>query len=332
MKKEESVMKLFYLCAMSAFLLLGAIMSGCSSAAPAGQPEPGTEGTALASATEDIIPEVSSWEVVLECKVTHPAYIVGFLNEDFGITVGAHGEIHYSADGSKTWPESENNSLCRYCLDIVDENIAWCGGNGNDVRLSGDGGRTWTAASDVNLTTAHSNIDFIDDTTGWIASVAKLAGTGDGGKTWTDISLPEGADGVAAICLRTNGNGYVLSRDGMLYATADGGATWSSKDLGFKDYDIIDLQKQPKLIKINPTVADMSFPDENNGVIVFTCSISSHGRQTWCLTTGDGGITWESELIPETGFTTSKVFVSDDGQYITLSDGGNKTAVLKKKA
>lgn len=334
-------MKRIYSCAMAAFFLLAAMLSGCSSSAPAGQQDQNTQGaplitetaeqSSLASEAEETGSGESVWTPVLECKIKHQTYMVGFINENFGITVGAHGEIHYSGDGGQTWPGGENNSLCRYCLDIVDENTAWCGGNGNNVRVTGDGGKTWTAVSDINLDTSHSNITFVDATTGWIASFSKLAGTSDGGKTWTDIPLPEGAEGIAAICLRTPEEGYLLSRNGMLYKTADGGSTWSSRDLEFKNYGIIDLKKQPKLNSNNPTNADLSFADENNGTIVFI-GLTKQGYKTWCLITDDGGVTWKSESIPKPGFTPSKVYISDDGQYLTLSDGSNNAAVLKKKA
>lgn len=339
------------ICAMMALFLLAAVLTaGCSSVTPAGQsdqnlqeslqttetaapPSQPSEAVDTPSAAPTVSPAESSWTPALTCKITHPTYLAGFLNEDFGITVGQEGETHYTGDGGQTWPESENSSMCRYCLDIVDGNIAWSGGNGGNVRLSKDGGKTWAAVSDINLVSTHANIDFIDDTTGWVATSSKLAGTADGGKTWSEISLPEDADGIAAICLRTQDIGYLLSRDGTLYLTADGGATWSGQDLGLKGYDIMDLQKQPKLLKSNPTQADISFVDEMNGTVVFIgLSASGKGYQAWCLSTSDGGAAWKSELIACADIVPVKVFLSGDGQYLTLSDGSNNTVVLKRKA
>jgi photosystem II stability/assembly factor-like uncharacterized protein len=333
---------------MTAVLLLAAILTGCSSTVPAVQTVQETQEAMQTPETAEPAPQPSvaentpsvdpppaesSWTPVLECAITHPAYLAGFYNEDYGITVGRTGEIHYTGDGGQTWPESENSSQCRFCLDIVDENIAWCGGNGGNVRLSSDGGKTWTAVSDINMITGHANIDFVDDSAGWVATPSRLAGTADGGDTWTEISLPEDAEGIAAICLRTPENGYLLSRNGMLYITGDGGATWRGQDLGLKDYDIIDMQEQPKLSKSTPTQADISFVDEMNGTIVFIgMSASGKGYLTWCLTTNDGGATWESELIPLADIKPAKVFLTGDGKYLTLCDGSNNTVVLKRKA
>jgi photosystem II stability/assembly factor-like uncharacterized protein len=101
----------------------------------------------------------------------------------------------------------------------------------------------------------------------------------------------------------------------------------------FKNYDITDINKQPRLNRSIPTSADISFTDETSGTIVFIGkSASGAGYHTWCLTTEDGGATWKSARISLTDFSPSKVFLSGDGKYLTLSDINNDTVVLKKKA
>lgn len=274
---------------------------------------------------------LQSWKTIIDTQISFNTNIEGFLNEQYGISVGVSGEIHYSADGGKTWPKAENTSMCRFSLDIVDENLSWCGGNGNGVRVSRDGGKTWTAVTDANLGGGHSNIDFVDDTTGWITTLSKCAFTKDGGTTWTELTLPEDLKGIAATCLRTPLDGYILTHDGLLFTTADGGATWSKKDLEIKNYEVYDLKNNPGLNRINLALADISFTDKDNGIIVFTGMEPGKGYKTWCLTTSNGGADWTSELIPAIeGFSPVKVFLSGDGQYLTLGSLSKRMIVMKR--
>lgn len=327
---------------LAVFLLSVAVTAGCSAATPAGQTaDIGTQTSETidsvskspAETSPDQTPAAagSGWDVVLTMAISQPANMVGFLNEKQGITVGYAGEIHYTDDGGQTWPQAENNSLCRFCLDIVDSNIVWSGGNGNNVRMSNDGGKTWNAVTDIDLGGAHTNISFVDNTTGWIASLNKLAATADGGKTWKELVVPDGASGIAAICLRTPKDGYLLAHNGLFFITADGGATWSKQDLGFANYKIADQKKQPSLYKTNNALADISFTDEKSGTIVFIGLIPGEGNHAWCLTTADGGETWKSEMIPQTGFSPNKLFLSKDGKYLTLCSNTNQTVVLKRE-
>ena len=325
-------MKIFVSCVTIVFLLLTVVLAaGCSNEAVVPDTAEESDEPALPTPLEqESMPVESDWSVVFNSEISHPVNIVGFLNAEFGITVGYGGEVHQTKDAGQTWPEGENSSMCLFCLDIVDENTAWAGGNSNNVRVTNDGGGTWNQVSDINLLQGHSNIAFIDDTVGWIASLLKFASTNDGGQTWTEMALPEGASSIAAISLRTAEDGYLLSHDGLLYITADGGATWSERDLGLASYGIINMQKQPGLNKINLALADISFTDENNGTVVFIGLLPGEGNRTWCLTTNDGGVSWKTQLLPEIDMTPAKVFLSGDGMYLTLSDLSNQTVVLKR--
>lgn len=314
----------FYCSILAITLIFVVLMVGCSSDMSADQ---------TAESIKNKPPLESSWSVVLETNISHKTNIEGFLNEEYGLTVGYGGEIHYTNDGGQTWPDAENSSMCRFCLDIVNENLAWCGGNGSNVRVSSDGGKTWSAVSDVSLGGGHSNIDFIDETTGWITSLTKCAVTNDAGVTWTDLTLPEDVKGIAAVCLRTVDDGYMLSHDGLFFTTSDGGATWSKQDLGIKNYEIEDTKNNPGINKSNIALADISFSDKDNGIIVFTGVKTGAGYKTWSLTTDDGGATWTSELItPVEGFSPTKVFISGDGNYLTLGTNNKQVIVMKRKA
>ncbi len=344
-------MKRSILCTILMVTLVSLVtLAGCSSdklsddkatapASSSSEVQPAPEAAEVAAEVADEgssdesaqLPE-SNWTVVLDSQISHPTNIAGYLNENFGITVGFAGEIHYSNDGGQTWPRSENSSMCRFCLDIVDENLAWCGGNGNSVRVTNDGGKTWKAVTDANLDGGHANIDFVDATNGWIASQKKCAVTTDGGTTWTMLTLPEDVKSIAAICLRTTNDAYLMTHNGLFFKTGDGGATWNKYDLKIEDYEVYDSKSNPGLAKNNVAVADISFSDENNGLIVFTGMTPGKGNNAWCLTTTDGGTTWVPEkFAPAEGFSPTKVFISGDCKYITMGSYGNQHITMKHK-
>lgn len=284
------------------------------------------------SKSKDTSASAAKWGIVIDSSISHPSNIEGFLNENCGLTVGFGGEIHYSNDQGQTWPKAENSSMCRYCLDIIDENLAWSGGNGYNVRVTKDGGKTWSAVSDVNLGTIHHSIDFLDDKTGWIASTKKCAKTNDGGITWTVLDLPEEITSIAAMALRTPEDGYILTNNGLLYTTNDGGLSWTSKDLNLSDYGVIDEKGKPGLYKKSVSLADICFTDENNGIIIFSGVVPGEGVKAFCLTSNNGGETWTSEeLDPKEGFIVNRVYITGDGQYLTLGSNEGQLLVLKRE-
>ena len=290
------------------------------------------EATESGDAQMDVASTESNWKVIMESQMFQDSNFEGFLNENFGISVGYAGAVSYTEDCAKTWTEGENSSMCRFCLDIVDENLAWCGGNGNNVRVTKDGGKTWSAVSDAVLSSTHSNIDFLDDTTGWISSGKVCMTTCDGGTTWTELDLPEEIGNIGALAIRTDSNGYILSNSGLLFVTSDGGATWEQKDTGMADLGIKNEKGEPGLYKYKTTTADMNFYDEKNGTIVFSGLVPGEGTKLWSMVTQDGGDSWTTEEIPvKEGFNINKVYLSGDGKYLTIGSITKEVMLLTQK-
>jgi photosystem II stability/assembly factor-like uncharacterized protein len=299
-------------------LLFPACLAGCAATSAVGT-TPAAGEAAPTPSPEPQIPaatdaEEADWRVVLRTERVgaESPMVAGFVDERHGIVAGANGETHYSLDGGASWPDAENTSACRFGLDIVDEQLAWTVGNNGQVRVSKDGGRTWLPVADI---LGRANLAaFIDDTTGWVAGVDKLNATGDGGLTWTELAPPEGAGKIAAIDLRPGGRGYLVGAKGVLYATADGGGTWTGVPLGLEK-DVIAGDSLP--------LAAVRFADPDHGVVVVSPERS--GGTLIALRTADGGASWTGESIPA---KLGALFLTHDGALLTVLDGDGRVTLL----
>jgi photosystem II stability/assembly factor-like uncharacterized protein len=304
------------------FVLLAVVsLAGCASAAvPTETALPPTDvPTTLPTIapTETVLPPVvsteppvaSSWKVVQQVAYSHPVNLAGFFNDSFGITVGFAGETHYTSDGGQTWPKAQNKSMCRFGLDIVDENVAWACGNGSGVGLTTDGGKTWQGVEDFGgLEPNHCRfMSALDAKISWAAAPKKLGATNDGGATWNTLVLPEGIQGIAAIALRTATDGYVLDTTGALFVTTDGGKTWSTYSLGLASGENLSVSSAPS--------AAMRFTDSNNGLVVFALK-TDNVTGVFSARTTDGGQTWQREQLP-IDYTLPTLYLAHDGVTLT---------------
>lgn len=274
--------------------------------------------TACASKTAD-------WKIVRECDIpmSDQSNFVGFLDDSFGISVGFGGGIKTTEDGGKTWLKGHNQSMCRLSLDIIDRNLSWTGGNGSHVRVTRDGGNNWEAVKDCRLGSTHMSIDFLDDTTGWVASVKRIAATGDGGATWTELSPPKGMDDIAAVAIRSTKDGYILTKAGNLFVTTDGGASWNATSINLAKYKI----SNDKLM-----AADMNFYDDKKGEIVFSGN-KKDGASVWILSTEDGGATWNTERFAYPGDSTAtEIYLASSGNFVTVTSMKKHVIVFERNA
>ncbi len=318
---------------LSCVLAIGILFSGCGSKDTSSSSTSNVSSNSTTNAVSTLPNSTAAdktenplWKMVTEAVVKHDNYLIGFLNEKLGITVGVAGEIHYTEDGGKTWPKSVNNSACRWGLDILNENLAWSCGDASNIRVSKDMGKNWNAVADCKGPCKF--ISFVDDKTGWVANSDWLQATTDSGATWKDITLPKELNTIAAINLISANEGYALNGDGMLYSTKDGGKTWSTpNDVGIKNLKI-DNNVIPVTISAS---AAIRFTDSNNGVIVFNARTGTDGN-VWALKTSDGGKTWSTQALNmDKVYSQSSVYLSHDGKYLTLRSESGKFGLFLLK-
>lgn len=308
-----------------AFLSLGVLVSCAQASAPSSTTPADSQSPAIdATDAPDLEPteptqaeQSSSWQTLQEMKVKHKTTVAGFLNDQFGLTAGYAGEIHYTTDGGKTWPRAENKSACRFGLDIVDEKVAWTVGNSGNVRVSTDGGQTWQAVT--NLSRLSHFVSFIDAHTGWVATRNILWATDDGGQTWAEVSQPEGIADLVEVSLATTNDGYLIDKSGSLYITRDRGQTWTTESLGLTDLPLADVAHG----------AAIRFFDMEHGILVAGLAGDGQSKVVMMQTT-DGGKTWETEELP---VKIGTFFLSHDGKTLTVTRlGGGEVIVLGNPA
>ena len=296
-------------------IFLAGLLAACGQSLPVPTATPIPQPTATASTTAQAGP----WRQVAVHDVHQSVMAAGFLTEDYGITAGtAPGIMFTTTDGGKHWYQGTNQSDCRYGIDIVDAQVAWTSVGMMNVRHSTDGGANFLPVSDYGLGTTQPfhTISFLDDTTGWIASLYMFGSTHDGGTTWTNVPQPAGLDAIASIDLIAPGTGFLLDFTGVLYFTGDNGANWTT--VGKLDLGGLVIPKAAY------QMAAVRFSDRQHGLIVV--SEDYQKGKVKAYHTLDGGLTWTWELVP---VTSGPVFLSRLEPLLTVLDGPNIMTVMK---
>jgi photosystem II stability/assembly factor-like uncharacterized protein len=215
------------------------------------------------------------------------------------------------------------------------------------LAVTADGGTTWTRAKAPCRETAPGAIavEFGSAESGWAACVGdtstgsqakELLGTSDAGATWSVLSAVSQDDTTAAIgsiplsgqlggiSMRTGGHGWLWTDRG-LYATADGGRTWTIAGWASSDFSTV--------------VESAAFVGDDAGYAIIRDSSLGFGLTV--VRTADGGKTWvdlqswplivhqapSTSLKPEVtrsaGFATASTgwALTDRGLHLT-NDGG----------
>jgi photosystem II stability/assembly factor-like uncharacterized protein len=259
--------------------------------------------------------------MILQAKVSQPTWMAAFLNENFGLTGGFNGpgKAHYTLDGGTTWHKSESSGGCIHGIEIVDSKRVWvCGameGTGfttpGGVRLSTDGGQTFGPKLNLATYAEECPMSFIDDRTGWVyqPETAGLNATSDGGLTWVKVPLPAAAKQIKAVAIRAAGQGFVLDKTGMVYATVNQGATWNQLPLPMKKYPGMRM-----FLAESATAAIRSLDKDN--ILVVMSLIGKKRPRIVAFRTHDGGVTWRDE---NAGSEMGSIFLSPDGRFITCN-------------
>jgi hypothetical protein len=124
-------------------------------------------------------------------------------------------------------------------LSFVSSTLGWALGSNGNLYGTEDGGIHWTLqlATAATAATSSGAIDFVDASSGWLASGRELYETSDGARSWSLVQLP--AIGPSkSLPARLGSPRFFSSDNGILpatlsngksvvYITSDAGRSWS---------------------------------------------------------------------------------------------------------
>ncbi len=251
-----------------------------------------------------------TWEVIFQLDVQRPTIAAAFLDDKFGITVDGLGAIYTTTDGGATWSKPTNAPGSRVDLDIVDENLVWHIGVGGFVSVSTNGGRNWQKVSLLPYTGHNEFISFLDAQTGWAAS-------------WEAKRVWATADGGQTWSELTlpGGMGDLVAI--MLRTPSDGYLLDNASVLfatldGGQSWSSQTLGLDMAALTIPPlsSSAILRFMDAGHGLVVLSLT-GGDQSQVLALRTADGGRTWEQGAVPVKAGT---FYLNQGGTILTVVD------------
>jgi photosystem II stability/assembly factor-like uncharacterized protein len=169
-----------------------------------------------------------------------------------------------------------------------------------------DAGQTWKRVLGVDprdVTAYYAAIWFTDAKHGLLAlGNGALESTADGGRSWTRQDYPTAYPRPVDLQFSSATEGWMML-GGTVWHSTDAGASWSQP-----------LAPAP----MRTSVVAMSWPDAAHGWV----SAPSGCCDTTLYATGDGGRTWNTQLVAAAGGTAQSVVFEDANTGMVVTDGG----------
>lgn len=243
----------------------------------------------------------SQW--VLQYPVTQFVNLkdVNFANEQTGWVCGDGGLILKTTNQGQNWFQQSSGTSRRIeNITIVTKDILFASGQFQLILKTTNGGTNWQILSEGQSAPSFYSGFFLNKDTGFVAGdLQTVWKTTNGGLNFTQISIPK-SSWFYDMYFRNDMEG-IMSGDGSVYKTSDGGNTWETIWIETNAFD------------------ELSFINNNTGYIV--------GRFTNPVyKTTNFGTTWDSvSVVPHIDDSYSIYFINNDTGWI----GGSFGKLLK---
>jgi photosystem II stability/assembly factor-like uncharacterized protein len=263
------------------------------------------------------------------------------------VTVGIRGHILYSDDGGKTWQQAKvpvSSDLTSVYFPTPTD--GWAVGHDGVVLHTTDGGENWTKQLD-GVQAGKIMLDYY----------TALAATDPANESYTTLVddaqrvVDEGADKpFLGVWFSDAQNGYVVGAFGLIFRTADGGASWTplndkmDNPQGFhliaitgsgSGDDVTLVSEMGLVMRLDPATGQFAtittpFDGTYFGVQKIQDGMVVYGLSGKAFKSTDGGASWTSLVLPvdkpltaATVDASGQLFMFDQpGEIVSSIDGG----------
>ena len=166
------------------------------------------------------------------CFSASPRLLLILLTAHYSLLIAHAAPWTRQPSGTMSW---------LHAVHFIDQNHGWVAGSSGTLLQTSDGGATWkkTVVTKDDL----RDVCFFDERTGWLLAqrdplktksnerLSYLLNTTDGGITWRQVFLntPDVNTRFARLVFSDGQHGWVFGETGVLFATTDGGASWTAQ-------------------------------------------------------------------------------------------------------
>jgi photosystem II stability/assembly factor-like uncharacterized protein len=229
---------------------------------------------------------------------------VWFVDDKVGFALDAAGGVLRTLDGGGGWSAiGTDTGVHPNALYAIDQNVVLLFGP-KGVRRSSSA--TTPSFDLVESKAANSaKLSDYDAAAGAVFAYGRKAVivSRDEGASWKRVGAPVKNARFRKIDFLTAKQGFALLESGRLFATGNGGKSWS------------------ELVGIGTRRGyDLSFGDASSGFLSID-KFGRSGRQAWVLRTSDGGATWRPQLIAATALDHGGLVALDPNTAFGLAGG-----------
>jgi photosystem II stability/assembly factor-like uncharacterized protein len=258
-----------------------------------------------------------------------------FVSDDEGFLATEGDVLLRTRDGGRTWKPAAERIPLVVDIDFTSPTRGFAITEKSTLLATEDGAESWHRVHRFpdDLDAPFSSLFFIDDEVGWVSIAGRLYRTRDAGESWTSLSFPcEHQDHAVAPSFLDEQNGYLAcggqpgagSQPKSLYATTDGGDTWTLRSAT----DFFRPARAQGNLPGTGYVAGLSFRTGQVGLM--------WAARGGIFRTNTGGLTWSlvlsAEDIGDLAWPSSRRIYTLARAGVLRSDDGGRTwrAVLPR--